>query len=312
MAEEQRPDSGGSPPPAALNKLDADWGDDWESAFQSEEGADPAEEDALSFADIGIPGDGETDSESVAEAAAGGEEEEGERAPANAAALLRNLLAFALVLPQKFGQIPALAVKLGQRFAALSTPRKIITAGGAVVLVALSAIVLSLLSHPPAPEILRPDDPFGLADQSPPGSPLFSPESSLAPAAPGPGAEILSTPSETLALPAPPGATFQRHNLELKGFFIPLEEQFAGGGQSYLHLDLTLVLRLAPAATLDPVTTPRLRDTIYRFYQRQSPETLRRFSLARGEMLRELRLWLEEHAGQPEIEAISFNRYWIN
>ncbi len=111
---------------------------------------------------------------------------------------------------------------------------------------------------------------------------------------------------------SPPPLQLEQRRLKLAGFFIPLEDQAVAGGQAFIHLDLSLSLRVAPGAELDQLLEPVLRESIYRFYKQQNRETLRRYSLARGEMLRDLREWLSGKHPELEIATIAFDRYWIN
>ena len=315
MAEEKRPDDSGKPNSGpsqeVLDKLGSDWGDDWESAFQSE-GGDSVEN--LSPEDEGFfLGDEEEGQEEGGHPRSGSRlgDDDDESAAGEAYAKtgpnIAALLALFLSLPER---IPPLV----KRFKALPTPRKIMAGGGLLALLLAAALLFRLTSPPQPLEIVLPADPFDLGESRPPGEPLFADEQApTAPADPQtfPDQEALA-PAEPLAALAEPPPRSEQRRMKLAGFFIPLEDQAAPGGQAFIHLDLSLSLQVAPGAELDRLLEPVLRDSIYRFYQRQNRETLRRYSLARGEMLRDLREWLSGKHPELEIATIAFDRYWIN
>ncbi|ADH86419.1 hypothetical protein [Desulfurivibrio alkaliphilus] len=286
-------DTLGSPPPI-LDKLDDDdWGDDWEAAFQSEDLA--ADEEALaeefSFTD---------DQEQAAEgtgpspAAETGEPESDAAAGPGLVSRLTDILPAAATTLINLGrELPQLPLKLWRSFRAMGRPQKIVT--GAIALTLLFSLLLfSTLSRAPGPQIVLPDDPFGLQeplDAAPPAEPAVS----------------VAEPE----VPHPPPTEPDRHRISLTDFLIPVPGD-TGHGDIFLQLDLTLTVQTPPGEPLNPVLKAQLRESIYNFYRRRDPADLRRYSLARGDMLRDLRFWLEEHHPELEADAISFDRYWLN
>lgn len=302
MAEEQRPGSG-TPPQA--DRSGDDWGDDWESAFQNDDPVEGQLEDEFTIPDIDdtLDDDGEEGESDGAEEEAGAESD---RTPLNGAALLRNLLAFSLGLPRHLRGLPTLPGRLLHGFIALSTPGKIKLLGAMLFVGLAAAIAIKILTSPSAPEVVLPEDPFGLKPQT-----AQQDQTTTDTLQEGQTGEALESPIATPASPDSP-PPFQRHRLELSGFFIPLDKQDDRKvSRAYLNLDLDITLRLNPEQTLGPELVPLLRYTILNFYLDQEAETLRRYSLARGEMLRDLRLRLEESHPELAIEGIAFNRYWI-
>jgi len=78
-----------------------------------------------------------------------------------------------------------------------------------------------------------------------------------------------------------------------------------------LNVDLTLLL-LLPKDELPPINKEVLtRDIIYQFFNNQPLSEIRRYSLARGEMNRKLRTWIEKQLPGLPLSTIIFNRYQI-
>ncbi|MFH7321210.1 hypothetical protein ACHHRT_11455 [Desulfurivibrio sp. D14AmB] len=299
MSQEKRPDDSGqpspSPPPTkeVIDKLGTEWGDDWESAFQAEEngGAAPADEEEFLFDFADEKGDSPAAEEDPFHKE-GEDDAGGESRP-----LLR------LSLPPWLTALPTLPRRWGRKLSTLPVPRKVMLGGGLLALLLLIGLA-TLLSRPSRPlEIALPADPFGVGELRSPTEPLFPEELTPAPPVPPP-------PAPAAATPAIPEA--QRLRLQLHGFFISPQDQPDPNHPNFVHVDLSLILQLAPGEEPPPLLEPALRETIYRFYRGQDRNTLQRYSLARGEMLRDLREWLDRHHPQPPIDTISFDRYWFN
>ncbi|MDF1615215.1 hypothetical protein [Desulfurivibrio dismutans] len=301
MAQEKGSDQGdlGSPP-AILDKLgDNDWGDDWEAAFQSEDQEADEEELAgeFSFDDDEEKAD-RTTGPSPAE-----EVDNATNSPGGGPGLFSRLAGIAQLLPA----LLRLPQNLWRSFQGLGTPQKIV--GGVIFLtLLLSLLLFYTLTRPPVTrDIILPDDPFGLRESLEIAAPAE-------PAATPPPAEIpepTASAAEPEPPPSPPPPEPDRHRLSLPDFLIPVPGD-TGHGDVFLHLDLTLTVQAPPGEPLKPVITGQLRESVYNFYRRQDPATLRRYSLARGDMLRDLRLWLEEQHPELAADSISFDRYWIN
>ena len=80
---------------------------------------------------------------------------------------------------------------------------------------------------------------------------------------------------------------------------------------NFVQTDITLILLLDQGQA--PPTDKELlvREIIFQFYSNQPLSELRRFALARGDMNRALRAWLEKQWPDAPIEAIVFNRYHV-
>ncbi|OGQ99802.1 MAG: hypothetical protein A2505_07070 [Deltaproteobacteria bacterium RIFOXYD12_FULL_55_16] len=95
-------------------------------------------------------------------------------------------------------------------------------------------------------------------------------------------------------------------------FLIPVNNPTTDQPLTFVLVDLTLVASLDDQE--DPPAEKKIfvRDIIYQFFQNKPIEDLRRFSLARGEMNKELRAWLKKQWPDAPIEAIIFNQYHLS
>ncbi len=80
---------------------------------------------------------------------------------------------------------------------------------------------------------------------------------------------------------------------------------------NFVQADITLILLLAAGEKPPAEKELLVRDIIYQFYSNQPLSELQRFALARGDMNRALRAWIEKQWPEAPVEAIVFNRYQI-
>lgn len=95
-------------------------------------------------------------------------------------------------------------------------------------------------------------------------------------------------------------------------FIIPVNNPAAAQPVTFVLVDITLIASLGEQE--DPPADKKIfvRDIIYQFFQNRPLEELRRFSLARGEMNKELRAWLLKQWPEAPIESIIFNQYRLS
>ncbi len=310
MAEEKRPDSGDTSPPPSLGQFDTDWGADWESAFQSEEAEAPAEVSADFFAgpetattsqdtQSAPPDSGSESLEQVLDGIPGqaAKKDPGRRIIPWASEAAAALLAFVRALPLIFRRDDTSPLrKSWQRFMALSPGRQLLVAGAVLLIVAGAAFVLRPGAEPEPAIIEAQSDPQFLL---PPDPQALSPEELLPEATPAPPPTI------------PPAPEIVRRKWPFPGFLIPVSGK-DGAEVALVQVDLTLLTQLPEGQELPLDQESLIRDQLYRFYLTQTPDKLRRYSLARGEMLRDLREWLNQQLPDLAVESISFDRYAIN
>ncbi|MEA1933651.1 MAG: hypothetical protein U9N60_04370 [Thermodesulfobacteriota bacterium] len=94
-------------------------------------------------------------------------------------------------------------------------------------------------------------------------------------------------------------------------FFIPAVAQNSQEKTTFVSLDLTLVVLLEKGRELPEYKRIFVRDLIYQFYLNQPLYELRRYSLARGEMVKKLHAWILKQWPEGSIHKIIINRYQI-
>jgi hypothetical protein len=92
-------------------------------------------------------------------------------------------------------------------------------------------------------------------------------------------------------------------------FFIPVRSQQKDQALTFVLVEITLVAVLDEKEELPTDKKPFVRDIIYQFYKNRPLEELHRFSLARGEMNRKLKSWLQKQWPDGPVESIIFTRY---
>ncbi|MBU1405473.1 MAG: flagellar basal body-associated FliL family protein [Proteobacteria bacterium] len=95
-------------------------------------------------------------------------------------------------------------------------------------------------------------------------------------------------------------------------FIIPVNNPDSDQPVTFVLVDITLIASFAEQE--DPPADKKIfvRDIIYQFFQNKPLEDLRRYSLARGEMNKELRAWLQKQWPEAPIESIIFNQYHLS
>lgn len=134
-----------------------------------------------------------------------------------------------------------------------------------------------------------------------------------------PGAATVSPDKTTSATGSPevnqasqlhPGKV--RKKWAFPAFIIPVNNPVSDQPVTFVLVDITLIASLEDQE--DPPAEKKVfvRDIIYQFFQNKPLDELRRFSLARGEMNRELRAWLQKQWPEAPIESIIFNQYHLS
>lgn len=282
-------------PPADSDKdffadLDEDLGDDWESAFQAEDFMFSPEDETSNFflTDEAHPEDND-EIASLMDEAKEGEQKKQDGAPAEAAdSTLKGkaalLVTAATSLPSFVRQLP-----LYQKGLLATVP-----------LLLIACLVL-LVSGPSEPE---------------------SPDTAEAPATPGQHlAQQETEPQakeqkqvlvEAAVSPEPPPAVIPtiRQKWPLHSFFILTE----GDDKEKLvvGIDLTVIAMVEEDIPLSDEQRVFLRDAIYQFYRNRPPYEIKRYALARGDMIHQLTAWLKKQWPGSPIKTVIFSRYHVS
>jgi hypothetical protein len=94
-------------------------------------------------------------------------------------------------------------------------------------------------------------------------------------------------------------------------FLISTSDEMKGDNIFFVEVDITLNLLLNEGEKVPADKAVFLREIIYQFFNNRPLYELRRYSLARGEMNRKLRSWIEKEWPEGEIASIVFNRYQV-
>ncbi len=79
----------------------------------------------------------------------------------------------------------------------------------------------------------------------------------------------------------------------------------------FVNVNLSLIAILPEGASLPEEKNVLVKDIIYQFYQNRSPAELKRFALARGEMIHKLHNWLQKEWPDSPINTVIFSKYQV-
>lgn len=133
-----------------------------------------------------------------------------------------------------------------------------------------------------------------------------------------PGSAALSADTATNAESPPENqvsplqTTKVRKKWAFPAFIIPVKNPASDQPTTFVLVDITLIASLGEQE--DPPADKKIfvRDIIYQFFQNKPLDELRKYSLARGEMNRELRAWLQKQWPDAPIESIIFHQYSLS
>jgi len=294
MAEEPRPDPSTLPPDnsglsSPKEHTDTNWGADWESAFQAEDDSFFAPDDQEFFLEEEAskettPAADAALEKALAEAGSGGEAAATPHRPALPSISLAPLLG----LFGKITALPALLLPLPraiwQRFTALSVRLQLIIISASLVFLLTGGVTLWFLSASTA---------------------------KVAPSAKAPPPPVLTEEAQKVLAGVPAMPEKMRKKLTLNGFLIPVRDDKGSGSMLFVQIDLTLNTLIGEEEELAADKEAMARDIIYQFFANRPLADLRRYQLARGDLQRDLRAWLEKQWPDTPIESITFTRYQL-
>lgn len=289
-----------SPPPDKdkdfFEELDDDLGEDWESAFQAEDFMFSPEDDTSNFflVDENHPEDND-DLASLMEESKGTKTAERDDTASISAAKTaesekkKSSQAFLATLLPTILQRP-----LYQKVLLGLTP-----------LLLLSVIGLFFLKSNGEEQLAQQT----AQQESPPVPIAANTEAVQSPVAPK------ETPSEIIKeKPATPKQAIAhldtvRKKWPFHSFLIMTEGN--GKDDIFVNIDLTIIAALEKDVPLSEEKRIFLRDAIYQFYKNRPIHDLKRYALARGDMIHQLNAWLKKQWPDGPIETVMFSRYQV-
>lgn len=302
MADERPPqsvDQFASTDPAADHD-ETNWGEDWESAFQAEDDAFFSEdkEEENFFLEENEPtataGVGAPDLDASLEKTLSGIPDQGAAAGAQPAqpfagfpALPAFILAAKTIAQTQFSRLQALPIFLRLPLYALP-----------LLVVGLFIVLIATPTPTPSPH------QTASTSTEHPGNTIVPPESNTV---------GTSSPDANETSQLHPGKV--RKKWAFPAFVIPVKNQTIDQPTppvTFILVDITLIASFADQEEPPADKKIFVRDIIYQFFQNKPLEELRRYSLARGEMNKELRAWLLKQWPEAPIESIIFNQYHLS
>jgi len=278
-----------------FDELDDDLGEDWESAFQAEDFMFSPGDNTSSFfqVDENHPEDNEDlpslmdEADTIkkeADIAASG-------SPESSATEKKTKKKFA---------VPAVLATINDAIKERPAQQKIIL--GLAPLLLLCVVALFLFKSNNDKQLAQQDDPAKIVAATPP------PEvRKKLPAEPTVKAAVKPTPASKTAIAS---LDKVRQKWPFHSFLIMTEGN--GDKDIFINIDLTIIAALAEDAA--PLSADRrifLRDAIYQFYKNRPLHDLRRYALARGDMIHHLNAWLKKQWSDGPIETVMFSRYQV-
>ncbi len=263
--------------------FDSDIGDDWGEAFEADDFALAPDDEAGN--EFFLEGDDEDASVSEETSDSGDTKAETESTPKKTGLALPPFIAPLLSKVQSL-------TRLGkERFLSLPTLYKI----PILITFCLSLLSLYFFSKAPSqPPPVPTDIPVQVAQIEEP---------------------VQQSPERIAALDALITAETPKEKIRKKwhfpSFLISTNDEMKGDNFFFVEVDITFILLLDEDEDLPVEQSIYVRDMIYQFYNNRPLYELRRYSLARGEMNRKLRSWVEKQWPEGQIATIVFNRYQV-
>ena len=114
--------------------------------------------------------------------------------------------------------------------------------------------------------------------------------------------EIVTPPPEQ----QPPRARTIRKQWNFPTFTIVSSSP--NNGTLFVNVNLSLIAILPEGASLPEEKNVLVKDLIYQFYKNRSPRELKRFALARGEMIHKLHSWLKKEWPDSPVNTVIFSK----
>ncbi len=285
-----------------LADLDDDLGDDWESAFQAEDFMFSPENEPSDFFlfDENAPAEGED----IADLLAGQDEKAKDKSDKTAGASATPVDGEPSAVLEFPGRLQILAASLLQLFQACPLYQRLLigTLPAALILIIVSTLFFQASNE----ELASLDEEF-IASDSPVLATVSQEQGALSPA-PAPPPPVSTVAAKPQAEPVIDSETVQ-HKWQLPPFIIVAGEK--NKAELIVNIDLTLIAKLEKGQSLPEDKQIFVKDIIYQFYSNRPAYELKRFALARGEMISQLNVWLNKEWQNNPIDTITFSRYQV-
>ena len=292
-----------------LADLDDDLGDDWESAFQSEDFMFTPEEEANDFFlfDENDPEDEVDELTSIMENAEKEAKQDKENAKEESASdappQTDTPSTSSTAIPVLIRQYISMAISF---FKQLPLYQRAI--GTAVPCLILLIIFASLFLRQTSEELAETEEPtITVADLE--IGPKDEPQSIV---------KIAQAKKEPLpALPPPPLVVKEpepRARTIRKQWDFPtftIVSSIPNTETLFVTVNLSLIAILPEGGRLPEEKNVQIKDIIYQFYTNRSPTELKHFALARGEMIHKLHNWLQKEWPDSPVNTVIFSRYQV-
>lgn len=276
-----------------LVDLDDDLGDDWESAFQAEDFMFSPEEESSDFflldENEGDKGSNIAGPEPlpVAPASAPSAARAQKTAPEPGEAAASTVLEFP-------GRLQILTGFVLQLLQARSRRQRLLIAGLPLLLLVIVTGILFFRAT---------SDELAFRDQETPRD-----DTGLAPL-PHDGTDLQTGPTGAPQPPPPTESATVQHKWSLSPLLIVADGE--NKAELIVTIDIVLLTNLPPEQTLPLDKEMFVKDLIYQFYANRPAYDLRRFALARGEMISQLNAWLNKQWQNNPVDTVIFSRYEI-
>ncbi len=290
-----------------LADLDDDLGDDWESAFQSEDFMFSEDDEANDFF-LFDENDSEEDVDELTAILETAEQEtlkeqqvaaEPSTKEASATESESQPLKAQLADKLKTGLIFFKNRPLYQRIAAITVPCLLLLIMVATFFFQSTSEELAQTNQP---DVIIADIQVGPKVQNEP-EPIIEPE---------PVIEVVPAevpPKKTQDEPQSAQARTIRKQWDFPTFTIV--NATPGTETLFINVKLSLIAILPEGESLPESKNVWVKDTIYQFYQNRSPHELKRFALARGEMIHKLHGWLKKEWPDSPVNTVIFSKYQV-
>lgn len=279
-----------------LAELDDDLGDDWESAFQAEDFMFSPEDEPSDF----FLFDENSDSnEDIADLLAAQDTQTAGLAADTTSVAAPAAEAESAAVLEFPGRLQILAASLLQVFLARPPYQRWLI--GAIPLLPVLIIISTLFFQSTTDELASLDDQAIISDTA-----------QVAPTTEDQDVDSSTVqPQQPMAEPSVPLAEKETvlHTWKFPTFIIVAKGE--NKANLIVSIDLTLLAKLEEGQSLPDDKKIFVKDIIHQFYTNRPAYELKRFALARGDMISQLNTWITKQWPENPFDTVAFSRYSV-